>query len=228
VIVALFIFSSVLNLTVVPYERYLPEKDPSVTYPVRDSIIPNWLLMVISMLLPVAVFLIIQIYWKSRHDFHHACLGLFTSISMTYLITTVVKLLTGRPRPDFNNRVTIADARMSFPSGHASFSFCAMVFVSLYLAGKLKIYRYHSGSLVLKGLAVFSPLFISTFVAISRTMDYHHDFADILAGSLLGTGIAIMGYFMWYPSLFSKHPDQPRSHQRKMVPKDDLSSGDIV
>jgi len=214
VIIVIFVVTTIVNAAVKPYQRYLPLQDPSVTYPVRDDIIPTWLLMVIAFLIPIFVFVCMQIYWRSRHDFHHACLGLCTSLSMTYLITTIVKIMTGRPRPDYNYR-TLADARMSFPSGHASFSFCAMVFVSLYLAGKMKVYKYHSGSLVLKALAVFSPLLISTFVAISRTMDYHHDFADIVAGSLLGSGIAIMGYFLWYPSLFSKNPDQPRSHQLK-------------
>jgi len=227
VILVIFIVASILNAAVVPYKRFLPEKDPSVTYPVRDDIIPDWLLIIISFLLPFLVFLCMQIHWRSRHDLHHASLGLCSSLALTYLITTVVKIMTGRPRPDFNNRVTIADARMSFPSGHSSMSFCAMVFVSLYLSGKLKLYRYHSGSLVLKGLVVFSPLLVSTFVSISRTMDYHHDFSDILAGALLGSGIALMGYFMWYPSLFSKHPDQPRSHQRKLFEKNSVENRDI-
>jgi membrane-associated phospholipid phosphatase len=39
-------------------------------------------------------------------------------------------------------------------------------------------------------LVLLAPPLMAALVAVSRTIDYHHHFADILAGSLIGTGIA--------------------------------------
>ena len=77
------------------------------------------------------------------------------------VITDIIKLVVGRPRPDFAFRCwpdtggqvpdggltsdsisctgdpdTITEGRKSFPSGHSSFSFASWGFVFLYLSGE--------------------------------------------------------------------------------------------
>jgi len=212
VVIVVFIFSGLLSVFVEPYKRFLPESDPLVGYPTKPNIVPVWLLMIICLVIPILTFAITQLWHHSRHDFHHATLGMLSSFAITNLVTTCVKLATGRYRPDYSPSNATWDGRMSFPSGHSSLSFSSMVFVSLYLAGKLQVYRHHNGSLVLKALMICAPCSLSVFVAISRVIDYHHDFSDILAGSILGAGIAVVCYFLWYPSLFSRKPYLPRQH----------------
>jgi len=163
-----------------------------------------------------------QLYLRSRHDFHHALLGLLVSEAFTFFFTSLLKVIAGRPRPDFDPITNnTKDSRMSFPSGHSSTSFSGMVFLSLYLAGKLRILSNHNGSMVAKTMIVFSPLLISMLIAVSRTMDYHHNFGDIVAGSLLGAGISLFTYFLYFPSLFHISSQNPKS-LRSMLEDDYL------
>lgn len=214
-VVVMFVFSGLLSVFVEPFNRFLPESDPLINYPVKPNIVPLWMLLSISLVLPILAFAVTQIWHHSKHDFHHATLGVCSSFALTNLITTAIKLATGRYRPDYSPSNATNDSRMSFPSGHSSLAFSSMIFLSLYIAGKLQVYRVHSGSLVMKSLLIVSPCLISTFVAISRVMDYHHDFSDIIAGTILGCIIGFMNYFLWYPSLFSKRPDLARQHPIK-------------
>lgn len=89
----------------------------------------------------------------------------------------------GEQRPSWIHWQTAAEASKSFPSGHASISFAAMTYVSMWLCGKFGLLTVHSGSVALKALLALCPYCIASFVAISRTRDYHHDFTDITAGS---------------------------------------------
>lgn len=105
----------------------------------------------------------------------------------------------------------------SFPSGHAASTFTAMLFVSLYLAGKLRIFNSRQQGTFARLILVLAPLSIAFFVAISRTMDYHHHFSDIIAGSVIGVACAICGYFLHYPSLFSHLSQFPKSRLQQSI-----------
>ena len=43
-------------------------------------------------------------------------------------------------------------------------------------------------------------------------MDYHHNFDDITAGSLIGILVAYYGYFVYYPPLSDDNCHQPKLH----------------
>jgi len=198
-----------LSLFVSPFDRYLPLNDPSVSYPLLPDIVPVWLLLLLCWLIPVGFFLIAQYWRKSFHDLHHGVLCLFAAFMITGAITSCVKVYTGRYRPDWDNYDT-ADGRQSFPSGHSSTAFSMMTILSLYWCGKTKIFsNEHSGSMA-KLLVAFLPQSLAIFIACSRTRDYHHNFSDILAGSLLGAAVAVMVYFCYYPSLFHPDCDRPK------------------
>jgi diacylglycerol diphosphate phosphatase/phosphatidate phosphatase len=210
-----------------PYQRfatYWYMNDASIAYPDSPSIVPTWALIIFVFCVPTLIFGLAQIKYRSTHDFHHALMGIFVTEMLTMMFTNAFKLYAGRLRPDFlarckpditgmctsTNLSDVRDGRLSFPSGHSSTSFGAMVFLSCYLFGKFKIFT-HNGGQLWKVLIAISPIFVSGFIAISRTRDYHHNFDDILAGTVLGVAMGLIGYHINYPSLFSSQCHQPKN-----------------
>jgi len=215
--IAIFcIEGSIFNLVLKPTVRYIEQADPGVQFPVMKSIVPTWLLMVLVVVAPMIVFVFIQIWRRSLHDFHHACLGNFEGLVITNLVTDIIKVSIGRYRPLWAQACPsgdpsecAGDLRMSFPSGHSSSSFAAGIFVSLYLMGKLGLFRHGHSTSLWKAMICLSPLAVSFFVACSRLYDYHHNFSDVIAGSVIGLCFGTFAYHLHYPSpLF----DDPRYH----------------
>jgi len=198
-----------------PFDRYLPQNDPSLSYPNKDSIVSDAVLMIITVVFPIICFLIVQIRWRSSHDFHHSVLGLMVSIFLTNFVSYALKTSTGRYRPNWYSTYSTQlgnEGHYSFPSGHSSNSFAGMVFLTLYFMGKFKIWNNSKSTSLGKALLVISPLIIAFFVAASRTMDYHHHFSDIIAGALIGTGLSFFSYFLYYPSFWSENSHLPKVH----------------
>lgn len=164
---------------------------------------------------------------SSRKDCKLAISGLTLAFSLNAFLTAYIKILVGRPRPDFIQRCFpsvkgtdftkctghldhVYDGRRSFPSGHSSFSFVVMVFISMFCARRLQIWTTER----LRGFKIIFcilPLFLATTIAISRTCDYHHhyqgklnkiclrffepmNFADVLVGSVMGSVIAYVTF----------------------------------
>jgi len=214
-VVLLLVISQIIDKTAHPFQRYLPNNDPSVAFPFDKDIVPDWLLGVLAVLVPFIFLILCQIKIKNHHDFHHAFLGLCVTIALGLITTVPIKYLAGRYRPDYLARVAInpddTDARLSFPSGHSSLSFSTMVYISLYIAGKLKVFADHTGSVFSRSIGSMLPLIMCIFIAVSRTMDYHHNFSDILAGAMIGFGVGFVAYFLYFPSLFVRNCHIPRS-----------------
>jgi phosphatidate phosphatase len=85
----------------------------------------------------------------------------------------------------------IDEARLSFPSGHSSFSVYAMLFLIIYVEARLFLLRLR----YLKPLIQMTA-FIAAFVTcLSRISDYHHRGTDVLGGSALG---AVIAYFITF------------------------------
>ncbi|KEI40242.1 uncharacterized protein L969DRAFT_86875 [Mixia osmundae IAM 14324] len=159
------------------------------------------------------------------------------------LATDFVKSRVGRLRPDFLARCQfdfelnectgdvriVQEGRKSFPSGHSSQAFYGMIFLSLYLAGKNRAWSLeHTDShthlvrsRLYRSAVVIAPIFLSTYIAISRWDDHVHHPTDILAGCLLGTAIALSNYLIWWPSPFGSRNHvtmpTPRLHYAKPV-----------
>ncbi|PRP81240.1 hypothetical protein PROFUN_02074 [Planoprotostelium fungivorum] len=210
-IAILAIAGGLIALLVPPYHRYLPPNDLTVRFPERPDIIPAWLLIIFALVLPILVFVVFQFHHKSKHDLHHAVLGLLASFCLALFVTSALKSLAGRYRPDYwYNPNKNYDSRSSFPSGHSSTSFSGLGFLSCYFSGKLHIFSRHTGGTLPRALLAFSPITISFFIAVSRTMDYHHNFDDIIAGGLLGAICAFFCYFLYYPSLFHVDSHLPK------------------
>ncbi|XP_070562596.1 phospholipid phosphatase 1-like isoform X1 [Ptychodera flava] len=99
----------------------------------------------------------------------------------------------------------IKAARLSFPSGHSSFSwYCAVYFV-VYMEARF-IWDFFSH--LLKPVLQLGALVLALLTALSRISDYKHHWGDVLVGSALGATVAIVLFF--YTSHLSKFP-RPKS-----------------
>jgi diacylglycerol diphosphate phosphatase/phosphatidate phosphatase len=99
------------------------------------------------------------------------------------------------------------DGWRSFPSGHSSFSFSGLGYLSFFLISQLRILHPRAG--LYRTLVAFSPLLGAALIAISRLEDYRHDVFDVVVGSLLGLGIAFGTWRRWFPALSSRACDEP-------------------
>lgn len=151
-----------------------------------------------------------------------------TAIGITCLVTSAVKLYVGYLRPIFYD-VCVPDdtyeycssehqndVRKSFPSGHASISFCGMALLSFFLEGRfgvssLRMWQQDlaSGEFRLTQLrpiqlerivsiCCYAPFLLAFFIAASRVADNKHFPADVVGGAVLGTSVASFVHRVWF------------------------------
>lgn len=130
-------------------------------------------------------------------------------------LTVFGKYFAGRLRPNFLARIEspelIPGGKLSYPSGHTSFSFACSTSLSLFLSVQCSIYDAKSKNVLFKTIVfVIFPFMIASLVAISRTRDYYHDFSDINAGAIIGILSGILGYNSVFPSI---------THDKKKIPR---------
>lgn len=191
------------------------------------------------------------------HKHHVTVLGFVIALVLTSFLTDLVKNTVGRPRPDLLARckpaagtprdtlVTIDvctetahhklhDGWRSFPSGHSSFSFAGLGYLSLFLAGQMSIFAHgvpspssppggggdglssateRAEKLVRadlgRALLCLTPLLGATWIAISRCQDYRHDVYDVTVGALLGWTVAYWSYRRYWPRVSSWRCHEP-------------------
>ncbi|OBZ83116.1 putative diacylglycerol pyrophosphate phosphatase 1 [Choanephora cucurbitarum] len=223
-----------------PFRRRFSLEDKTIMFPYTEhESVPIWLLAVIAFLAPVLIIGFVSLsnigYKRNFNDFHSGVLGLCLGLSMTVMLTDVIKITAGRPRPDMLSRCQPAldavdptfglssvdictadinshmmrDGFKSFPSGHSSFSFAGLGFLAFYLAGKMKM--FDKFGYTYKGFMFAFPVIGALLVAISRTEDYRHHWQDVTIGSILGTLCAYFAYRQYYPSLSRSHCANPFS-----------------
>lgn len=76
----------------------------------------------------------------------------------------------------------VEEARLSFPSGHSSYSGYCMLFLIIYVEARLILLRLRYIKPLIQ-LAAFSAAFVT---ALSRISDYHHRGTDVIGGAVLG------------------------------------------
>jgi diacylglycerol diphosphate phosphatase/phosphatidate phosphatase len=207
-----------------PVTRPFHADDRRISLTHREDTVPEWSIA-FAVAVPLAAAGLAQIWTRSAEDFHHAALGLAEGMALTFLLTNVLKASVGALRPDFLSRCQpdpqgdctgdpdlVRKGRDSFPSGHASLFFAGGAYLSLYLWGKLQPFRT-DGSLW-KILLILSPLVAASLVGASRITDHRHHWEDVLAGAVLGTGFAYLGYRLHYPDPWSREAGTPRRRLR--------------
>ena len=206
--------------------------NPELSHPlVEPATIPSSLLIVTSVVMPFLLILLLAMCGtssisKPHYLLHHnqAALCAFgTALALSEGPTQLLKLYIQRPRPNFyvlcgfdasQQRCTagidhVREANFSFPSGHSSLSACACVFMTWHVCGMM-VGRHGMTKHWSMRQRRFACLFTSTlflawtlFVGASRLHDHWHHYADVVAGLLLGSLAATLGYHAWYPPIWS-------------------------
>ncbi|XP_012220977.1 putative phosphatidate phosphatase [Linepithema humile] len=89
--------------------------------------------------------------------------------------------------PEISDKL-LKDVRLSFPSGHSSFSAYTMIYLAMYLQLRMR----WKGSKLLKHFFQLLCLLMAWFTAMTRISNYKHHWSDVLAGATLGTIVALV------------------------------------
>ncbi|KAI8326386.1 acid phosphatase/Vanadium-dependent haloperoxidase [Martensiomyces pterosporus] len=217
-----------------PFHRDFSLTNKTIQYPNKPDSVPFYAAVILCFVFPlVVIFLWTGLLRRSFHDMNSGVLGLCVSLVLNMMITNTIKNLAGRHRPDFIDRCNLDkskgtalepvigllttnvcrqtdknffwDGMRSFPSGHTSFSFAGLTYLSLWLAGHLKIADGRGRAY--KSFVVLIPELVALLIGVSRTKDYRHHWQDVLAGALLGIFMGWFGYRQYYPSPMNKTED---------------------
>ncbi|KAI0555825.1 PAP2 superfamily-domain-containing protein [Xylaria curta] len=95
----------------------------------------------------------------------------------------------------------LRNAMQGFPSGHSTTMVAAMVYLSLYLNAKLKVFaNYHTPLWKLIGLVL--PILGAVLLCGTLIIDNTHSWYDIAGGATIGTLVSFAAFRMVYPSIF--------------------------
>ncbi|XP_021950496.1 phospholipid phosphatase 1 isoform X2 [Folsomia candida] len=144
--------------------------------------------------------------YRSFVDFLFGCVA-------SQLMTDVGKYTMGRLRPNFiavcNPNITLThcdmygnkyitdykcqdsqndakESRVSFPSGHSSFSAYTMFYVAIYVQLRWNVMNKRSHLRLIKCGIQICLILIAYYTALSRVMDNKHHWSDVSAGALIG------------------------------------------
>ncbi|KAI5962971.1 uncharacterized protein KGF55_002763 [Candida pseudojiufengensis] len=204
--------------------------DLSIRYTfLPQATVPVWLLVLISAGIPLAQFGVFTILTTTSikrrlWDFFAGCLCLLGAQATQIWAVSLLKNITGLPRPDVIDRCEpmiqtipftqlsnvaictqpnwnlVMEGFRSFPSGHSSTVFCGMVITSLNMAARLQTFDNRNNSF--KVFLTISPILGAFFVAGTRVSDNRHYLRDVIAGSLLGGFVGAVFYHQYHPSIF--------------------------
>ncbi|KAF7106296.1 hypothetical protein CFC21_107036 [Triticum aestivum] len=222
ILVLLAVIDGLLNI-IEPFHRFVgKDMMTDLRYPLQGNTVPFWAVPVIGIVLPCAIFGGIYFKKKNFYDLHHGILGILYSVLITAVITDAIKDGVGRPRPDFfwrcfpdgkdlydnvttgvlchGEKSVIKEGHKSFPSGHASWSFAGLGFLTWYLTGKITVFdrKGHIAKLCI----IVLPLLTAALVAVSRVDDYWHHWQDVFAGAIIGLTVASFCYLQFFPYPF--------------------------
>ncbi|CAF4095797.1 unnamed protein product [Rotaria sp. Silwood2] len=105
----------------------------------------------------------------------------------------------------------LQEARLSFPSGHASYSTYAFVFLFVYFEERLVCPRIQFLKPFLQCLCVA----IAFFTCLSRVTDNKHHASDVIGGAIIGFCIAVfaavrVGTYLWSFSVYCETIDETK------------------
>jgi len=193
--------SGIIALSVEPRERVAFFDNFNERYPYSGETLGLRAVAVLIIVLPCAVIGSIALFSPRRIDLSLAGMSLAQALSLTLLVTEALKVTVARPRPNFfsycgwdpqlkkctGKASYRRDARLSFPSGHASNAFASGTWMTLFLCALAP-----RGVELWWILAKLVPIFVATFVAATRVTDYMHHVSDVVAGCVLGAGISVL------------------------------------
>ncbi|KAJ3603912.1 hypothetical protein NHX12_028653 [Muraenolepis orangiensis] len=201
---------------------------------VESDHVPTKLMFSVACFTPmIVIFLFTLLRRPEKGDLKEASLAVSLTLVLNGVFTNAIKLVVGRPRPDFFYRCfpdgqmneemqcsgdpdTVMEGRKSFPSGHSSFAFAGLGFTALYIGGKLQCFNKGGQGRAWRLCAFLTPLLLAGLIALSRTCDFKHHWQDVVVGSLLGLSMAWLCYRQHYPSLQDQDSPWPISHRETL------------
>jgi phosphatidate phosphatase len=146
---------------------------------------------------------------RLRPNFIQTCNPDLASISCFMPNSTIYRFIDTNADFCKGDSDMVKEARLSFPSGHSSFSCYAMGFLILYIEVRLVVFRLR----FIKPLVQMTALIAAYVTCISRLGDYKHRGSDVVGGALLGLIVAVSvafgsGRVLWN---FTRHENQRQS-----------------
>ncbi|XP_063898918.1 phospholipid phosphatase 5 isoform X2 [Helicoverpa armigera] len=184
IIVRLILMSAFCYMeTMEPFTRVIQkaELESDFMYPHMESYVPGGALWAIVLSVPCTLSLIAWAGCNDCNDAFEILLSWSLALGINGVLTDMMKLIVGRPRPDFYYRcfpdgvetkylqctgdaTEIMEGRKSFPSGHSSLSFCSLGMASAWLCGRLGVLSRRRGS-GLRVVTCLLPLMVAGCVA---------------------------------------------------------------
>ncbi|XP_038053656.1 phospholipid phosphatase 1-like [Patiria miniata] len=145
---------------------------------------------------------------RLRPHFLTICQPNLTALHCTdeYGYQAYVQGITCDPKAEVD---TLLDARLSFPSGHASGTACAFIYFAIYLQFRM----VWKGPYLLRPFIQVLGITGAVLIAASRVSDYKHFWSDVFFGFFLGTITGVLVayfvsnlYFFEIPSYIDNSP----------------------
>ncbi|XP_023679153.2 phospholipid phosphatase 1 isoform X1 [Paramormyrops kingsleyae] len=153
--------------------------------------------------------------------------------AMSHSLTDIAKYSIGRLRPHFldvckpvwsqidcnsgnyienftctGDMENVNQGRLSFYSGHSSFSMYCMLFLALYVQARLQT----EWARLLRPTIQFFLIAAAVYVGLSRVSDYKHHWSDVLVGLLQGALMAIL-VVVFVSDFFKKSVEPERDEE---------------
>jgi diacylglycerol diphosphate phosphatase/phosphatidate phosphatase len=175
-----------------------------INNPKRSTTVPYKYLCIYTF--GVGAFITLCIWVMTRRDYTISSLlsSYYFSLCFTLFVSSCLKHLVGRPRPDTKSVCgldgsylsctgvlsghELSDQFHSFPSGHAAESMAVGIFMTLLLSD-----IWVSGSM-LSAMFKMAPVVWAIFIGVTRIWDRAHHVDDVIAGLFLG---AVVGFFTY-------------------------------
>lgn len=138
-----------------------------------------WVLLPLSLLIAVLVWQ--QARWREPWRALYLPTALFVASSATWLL----KPLLGRERPQLFDALIALPADLSFPSGHATHASAFFAGLWLLLPTRLRL------------LGLLPAVGMVGLVALSRLYLQVHWLSDVIVGSLIGSGFALVLWLLF-------------------------------
>lgn len=219
-----------------PFQRQFYINDLTISHPFAEhERVTSFQLFIYSLWIPAAVIVVFGLALSvPKHKLQTtfiSLVGLGVSVTLTGLVTDILKNAFGRHRPDFlarcqpaadtaenvlvfakdvctaANRDRLLDGFRTTPSGHSSISFAGLFYLTLWLWGQLVALQPQVGGWRLIFAAI--PSVGAALIALSRTEDYRHHFVDVFVGLVLGAGVAYWSYRRLFPLVAEREPFVP-------------------
>jgi len=161
----------------------------------EERVSDSWVYASMFATIGLAALLPNQDGWLNRRSYRHLK-GAMQAATAGYLIKEFSKDIVGRPRPDYYDRaerdIEVDKGRESWPSGHATHFATGAAYLSLYVWDEWR----SDDALAIAAKTTITALLAAGagWVCWTRVADNRHYPGDVIAGSILGAGCALLAY----------------------------------